>query len=572
MNNFTFQLKKYVVQNNFDQIYETRDKLGAGSYAEVFLLEDRLTHTKYAGKIFNLQALPLKNAHLSKAALRNEVVIQRKLEHENIVRLYEIYETEAKVIIVMEYVQGRRLLDYVIEHSPISEKKSIPLMKQIVDATIYIHSFGIIHRDIKLENMMIVNERGKGDDKPIIKLLDFGLAVYEDNIEFLKKSGTPGYVAPEILTSETYDNKVDVFSIGVILYTMLSGRSPFVGPDRKTVLILNKRCEIVFRGRYWNNKSINAKDLVKKVMEADPNRRIGAKQILEHPWLTLVYLNGVQPLVNIPKIMNVSNSHIFAAGTIRLKSSNPNLNTPRSRKKSASETTFENSQSQNTRPGLPGLPGIPVHDRNDRRKSSTVDTGRSVSVKNFEGRTRVGSYHQNFLQIPVQTPTHNPNQAPIISAWAEADKLDISSLEDGLNRNSIRTFYKVSSSSNYESNNTMRSVKSVSEVSPTFRKRLEKSTTLDDEIAKENPDIKSRLNSHRGLEVTPRQSSYADWSQNFPTLSGIPETKEDKQSCEMSLESLSETGIQKPKKGFVLKALTPRLKGRVKVRVPPLNL
>ena len=125
----------------------------------------------------------------------------------------------------------------------------------------------------------------------------------------------------------------------------------------------------------------------------------------------------------------VSNSHIFASGTIRLKTSNNNLNTPRSRKKSASETTFGD------KPSLPGYVVIPVHrdSRDDRRKSSTVDTGRSVSVKNFEGRTRVGSYYQqHLLPIPVQTPTHN---APIISTWGEADKLDnISSLEDGLNR------------------------------------------------------------------------------------------------------------------------------------------
>ena len=94
---------------------------------------------------------------------------------------------------------------------------------------------------------------------------------------------------------------------------------------------------------------------------------------------------------------------------------------------------------------------------------------------------------------------------------------------------------------------------------------------MDDEIAKENPDIKSKL-SNRALEVSPRQSSFADWSHNFPTLSGIPETKEDKQSCEMSQESLSDSGIQKPKKGFILKALTPRLKGRAKFRISPINL
>ena len=118
----------------------------------------------------------------------------------------------------MEYVPGRRLLDYVIDFSPISEKKSIPLMKQLFDATIYLHSQGIIHRDIKLENMMISGERGS--EKLTLKILDFGLAAMENDIEFLKKSGTPGYVAPEILVSDVYGVKVDVFSLGVILFTM----------------------------------------------------------------------------------------------------------------------------------------------------------------------------------------------------------------------------------------------------------------------------------------------------------------------------------------------------------------
>lgn len=149
----------------------------------------------------------------------NEIVVQRKMEHENIVKLHEVYESENRIVLVIEYVEGKRLLDYVVQHAPLPEKKAIMLMKQILDATIYIHNLGFIHRDIKLENMMINGEKDNNDNSTI-KMLDFGLSVSADNVEFLKRSGTPGYVAPEIFLGELYTCKVDVFSIGVILYTM----------------------------------------------------------------------------------------------------------------------------------------------------------------------------------------------------------------------------------------------------------------------------------------------------------------------------------------------------------------
>lgn len=145
--------------------------------------------------------------------------MQRQLDHPHIVKLHEIHEYDGKVVIVLEYAEGRRMLDYVMEHAPFPEKKCVLLMKQLLEATIYIHSHGIIHRDIKLENTIVTREND-GGDAPCLKILDFGLAVAVDNTSFLKKSGTPGYVAPEVFQSDVYGTKIDVFSLGVVLYTM----------------------------------------------------------------------------------------------------------------------------------------------------------------------------------------------------------------------------------------------------------------------------------------------------------------------------------------------------------------
>ena len=135
-------------------------------------------------------------------------------------KLHEIYENEKQVIIVMEYVEGLRLLDYVRDHAPLSEKKAIQLMKQLLEATIHFHSLGFIHRDIKLENVMVTGEDTSTGDKLVLKMIDFGLAIHVDDGGFCKKCGTPGYIAPEVFTSETYGKRVDVFSLGVILFTM----------------------------------------------------------------------------------------------------------------------------------------------------------------------------------------------------------------------------------------------------------------------------------------------------------------------------------------------------------------
>ncbi len=148
----------------------------------------------------------------------NELRIHRQLEHGNICRLHEAYETPSHIILVMEYAKGERLIDYVVSNSPLKEKECMRIMKELLETIIYLHSLHIIHRDIKLENILI--DKDEQNDRINLRLIDFGLSVTTDNIEFFKRSGTPGYVAPEVLIADTYDTQIDIFSLGVILFTM----------------------------------------------------------------------------------------------------------------------------------------------------------------------------------------------------------------------------------------------------------------------------------------------------------------------------------------------------------------
>jgi len=119
----------------------------------------------------------------------------------------------------MEYAKGERLIDYVVNNSPLKEKECMRIMKELLETIIYLHSLNIIHRDIKLENILIDKDDSQ-TERLNIRLIDFGLSVTTDNIDFFKRSGTPGYVAPEVLTADTYGTQIDVFSLGVILFTM----------------------------------------------------------------------------------------------------------------------------------------------------------------------------------------------------------------------------------------------------------------------------------------------------------------------------------------------------------------
>ena len=208
----------------------------------------------------------------------------RKLTHESITKLYEVHETETHIYLVLELLKGGELYQRIAKRGPFTEKDALALMKNLLGALAYMHSKGIMHRDIKPENLLLEDPQNIFN----VKIADFGLGAAVNQGELLfKRCGTPGYVAPEILVDAVYDQKVDVFSAGVILYILLAGMSPFKGLSYHEILIKNKHCMVNFNiSKMGHGISELAIDLLTKMLAKDPKDRMTSQECLEHPWMT----------------------------------------------------------------------------------------------------------------------------------------------------------------------------------------------------------------------------------------------------------------------------------------------
>lgn len=167
----------------------------------------------------------------------------RKLNHPRILKLHYLYESENDVKIVEDYVKGGELTSRIKRLKRYSESLAILFMKNLLEAVEYIHSQGVVHRDLKPDNILLVS----AEDHEKFKIIDFGLsAQFEKDNELTSKCGTPGYIAPEILRDQNYGTKSDIFSVGVICYQILSGKHPFEGREVFKVLRQNRECKIIF--------------------------------------------------------------------------------------------------------------------------------------------------------------------------------------------------------------------------------------------------------------------------------------------------------------------------------------
>jgi len=247
----------------------------------VYLAKKKSDNTELAVKTFDKSLLHSNDK--AKASLINEINIMRKLSHDNIIKLYEIYENDHAIFLIVELLRGGELFERIVKKGQYNEKDTCTLMKKLLSSLNYLHERGIMHRDLKPENLILKDNDNDWD----IKIADFGLATHINVSEFLfKRCGTPGYVAPEILADEKYDEKVDIFSAGVILYILLTGGSPFHGKSYNEILWKNKTCDIKFNFNDYGHKiSESATDLMKKMLAKDPKQRISAREALQHDWI-----------------------------------------------------------------------------------------------------------------------------------------------------------------------------------------------------------------------------------------------------------------------------------------------
>ncbi|XP_040829324.1 calcium/calmodulin-dependent protein kinase type IV isoform X2 [Ochotona curzoniae] len=256
--------------------FEVESELGRGATSIVYRCRQKGTQKPYALKV-------LKKT-VDKKIVRTEIGVLLRLSHPNIIKLKEIFETPTEISLVLELVTGGELFDRIVEKGYYSERDAADAVKQILEAVAYLHENGIVHRDLKPENLLYATP---APDAPL-KIADFGLSKIVDHQVLMKTvCGTPGYCAPEILRGCAYGPEVDMWSVGVITYILLCGFEPFYderGDQFMFRRVLN--CEYYFISPWWDEVSLNAKDLVRKLIVLDPRKRLSTFQALQHPWVT----------------------------------------------------------------------------------------------------------------------------------------------------------------------------------------------------------------------------------------------------------------------------------------------
>ena len=209
-----------------------------------------------------------------------------QVHHENIIGLLFTYVTPKKVFIVTELASGGELLERVVEIGNFSESDARSVIYQVLKGMEYLHSKNIVHRDLKLENILLSDKSASA----VVKIADFGLArFFADDSQLRTICGSPLYVAPEILdigaNMETYTPAVDMWSIGVMLYILLSGNSPFENEDEQSLFQMIRLGEYSMDDHLWDHVSDEAKDCVQRLLTVNTSVRMTITQALEHPWV-----------------------------------------------------------------------------------------------------------------------------------------------------------------------------------------------------------------------------------------------------------------------------------------------
>jgi len=213
----------------------------------------------------------------------DELDMLQRLNHPHIVRFHDWFESRDKYYIVTQLATGGELFDRICEYGKFTEKDASQTIKQVLDAVNYLHERHVVHRDLKPENLLYLTS---SPDSPLV-LADFGIAkMLENPSEVLTTmAGSFGYAAPEVMLKQGHGKAVDMWSMGVITYTLLCGYSPFRSENLTDLIDECKNGRIVFHERYWRDVSKDAKDFILTLLQPDQTKRATSEEALGHPWL-----------------------------------------------------------------------------------------------------------------------------------------------------------------------------------------------------------------------------------------------------------------------------------------------
>ncbi len=262
-------------KNIFDH-YSVISEIGSGSFGKVYYSKEIYSQEEFAIKIID------KNSKNTWELMKNEIDIMKITKHRNIVKFIDSYENSNYTFIVMEYLKHGSLSTYLYRKNfKLKEKVIAKVAKQVAEALYYLHKIGILHRDLKPENILISSKR---DHDLYIKLTDFGLSkILSENENTKEGCGTLAFSAPELLARKSYDGNIDIWSLGVNIYFMLTGEVPFPKTKDPKDYYKNLKKELVFSKKFCTY-SEEAKDIIKQCLVFDPTKRIPINELVDHPW------------------------------------------------------------------------------------------------------------------------------------------------------------------------------------------------------------------------------------------------------------------------------------------------
>jgi len=275
-----YWIKESIKDKKFEDKYEIGRELGRGATAIVYKCVLKNTDQAWAVKIMDKR--------VEQKTVVTEVGILLRMDHPNIVRMKEVYETPESVYLVLELVTGAELFDRIVNQGFYSEVQAANAVRDMVNAVKYLHDNRVVHRDLKPEN--ILYEDLSPDSR--LKIADFGLSTIVSNkVSLVTVCGTPGYCAPEVLKGEKYNASCDMWSLGVITYILLCGYEPFFAENDNLMFKKILKCDWKFDSPWWDDVSENAKDLVRKLLVLDPAKRLSPEAALKHVWVAGVANN-----------------------------------------------------------------------------------------------------------------------------------------------------------------------------------------------------------------------------------------------------------------------------------------
>uniref|UniRef100_A0A672P674 Serine/threonine-protein kinase 33 n=2 Tax=Sinocyclocheilus grahami TaxID=75366 RepID=A0A672P674_SINGR len=272
-------------ESDIQKIYSFGRKLGQGNFGVVCEATHIETQRKWAIKKVNKE----KAGTSGVKHLEREVSIMKQVKHEHIIHLEEVFETPKRMYLVTELCEGGDLKDLLQKNKHFTEEETRHIIKSLSEAIVYLHKKDIVHRDLKLENILVKSFH-HDNDVVNIKITDFGLSVQKGGVgseNMLQATcGTPIYMAPEVVNGHQYSQQCDLWSIGVIMFMLLCGEPPFISSSKERLSEMIMKGELTFSGPVWHTISDAAKTVIRCLLKVDPAHRITANELLDNPWIS----------------------------------------------------------------------------------------------------------------------------------------------------------------------------------------------------------------------------------------------------------------------------------------------